>query len=337
MPSLNFSKSDRCIYCGNVSHPLTDDHIFPRFLGGRATVPACRTCNSIFGHTFEAETSRQLLPFHVFISGIGLLPLRSTDPTWKEALEVQGRKYNLRVAGGGVEASITHPSIQRDEQGRIVAAQFRTEAEARRFAESLVAKGKAKTVSIEEAPGADLGPQLYGSAFTMGSALRRLALKMCFAAYTLLPEPEIEEGADARSYLTGTNKDDATVECVRTALADYTSLDALRRGLSHVVYVERTGDRIYGVVQFFGFLQLYCRLGPSIQSKPAAVLCTLDPVNGEECTRETPALGLDEPPSRYLRDTYVASMYHWLAKQRREIIERGGRDADFGPLEISFS
>ncbi|MDQ3819956.1 MAG: HNH endonuclease, partial [Acidobacteriota bacterium] len=63
---------------------LSRDHIFPQFLGGKRKVDCCKNCNSVFGHTFEAEAAKILQAEHVFISSWGL-PLRSADPTWKAA------------------------------------------------------------------------------------------------------------------------------------------------------------------------------------------------------------------------------------------------------------
>lgn len=188
-----------------------------------------------------------------------------------------------------------------------------------------------------EEPAADLGPQQYVASYTIGSALRRLALKMCVAAYMLLPEePIYEEVSEARIYLTGSHKAETQVNSVYTAISDYVTLDALRRGLSHVIYVERSAGRVYGVVQFFGFLQLYCRLGTARATKPAAVLCTLDPVLGEEVMRRADPLGLDEPPYSIPREEYTAAMMRWQEKQRREIIARGGKAPDFGPLKLTI-
>src|SRR5439155_1178377 len=57
VPTLVLSMVDvlLCPYC--AERPAdSDDHVFPQFLGGKATILACTTCNNTFGHSFEAST-----------------------------------------------------------------------------------------------------------------------------------------------------------------------------------------------------------------------------------------------------------------------------------------
>ena len=43
---------DRCVYCGGEG--TTRDHIIPKSLGGKETVPACYRCNQAKGNLFLA-------------------------------------------------------------------------------------------------------------------------------------------------------------------------------------------------------------------------------------------------------------------------------------------
>lgn len=60
-----------CPYCGS-DFADSDDHIFPAFLGGKRTMPACRACNSRFGHTFEAQVAGTLEPIYVQLAKWGV-------------------------------------------------------------------------------------------------------------------------------------------------------------------------------------------------------------------------------------------------------------------------
>jgi hypothetical protein len=54
-----FAAVGRCIYCGSIQPPLTDEHIIPEGLGGREILPAasCKICEAITGR-FEQMVMR---------------------------------------------------------------------------------------------------------------------------------------------------------------------------------------------------------------------------------------------------------------------------------------
>ncbi len=89
-----------CPYCGGG---LADsaDHIFPEFLDGSRTIAACRSCNSKFGHTFEARVARALDPIYVQLAVWGV-PLPERDRWWRAAYEVDGAHLDLAVGPSGV-------------------------------------------------------------------------------------------------------------------------------------------------------------------------------------------------------------------------------------------
>lgn len=79
---------------------------------------------------------------------------------------------------------------------------------------------------------------------------------------------------------------------------DSVRIDSLRPPLSHLVYLE--GDpstgRYYGLVQFFGTIQLYAPLSRNYRGEPFAVKGYLDPVARTEQFEGLDALRLHEPP-----------------------------------------
>lgn len=103
----------------------------------------------------------------------------------------------------------------------------------------------------------------------------------------------------------------------------YIELEALRNPLSHLVYVESRASGLYAVVQFFGVVQLYCKLGTPLQSIDAALVGTLDPLLGAESLVETKPLGLPEPPFSMPEADAVQGIQGWMLRFREEAIARG--------------
>src|SRR5258708_15063525 len=75
-----------CLYCSERPAD-SDDHVFPRFLGGKRTVAACRVCNSKFGYIFEGPAARELEPIYVLLAKWGV-PLSPREQLWRNAFEV---------------------------------------------------------------------------------------------------------------------------------------------------------------------------------------------------------------------------------------------------------
>jgi hypothetical protein len=143
---------DECPYCAPPFGQFTDDHVFPHFLGGRATIRVCRTCNSSFGHSFEGESSKQMNQLQVFVSHFGL-DLTRNPAVWPSALTVGDSVYNLKTGPTGTQYELANPIIRRDESGKIVGYQPRSRKEGEVIARSLIKKGKAKRVEMNEVPG----------------------------------------------------------------------------------------------------------------------------------------------------------------------------------------
>ena len=62
-----------CPYCRTMLDQISRDHIFPNFMGGSRTIPACAQCNNrVFGARFEAKAARQILGFQLMLTSLGL-------------------------------------------------------------------------------------------------------------------------------------------------------------------------------------------------------------------------------------------------------------------------
>lgn len=308
-----------CPYCQALISDESRDHISPKFLGGQRQINCCKKCNDVFGHTFEAEAAKFLQPLHVFISSWGV-PLKSADPTWRRAYVFEGMPLDLSVGETGVKIKLSKPIIERDETGKVSVGRFSDMGQAEKAARRMVHKGKAREVRLQQAP---LETDLVGLEISLeiGPAIRRTSLKMCIAASTLLPDFNPAEVAEAQRILVA----DPSSKPLNTlaAYVVYQEIDSRRPALSHVIYVERNQDRVYGLVQFFGVVQLFCRLGrPRGTCSQAAVLAVLDPVTGNEDFSAIPPLNLPEPPFWIQRHEYPRLMEGWMKKFREEAIKR---------------
>lgn len=92
-----YMKVGRCVYCGSIRPPLTEEHIIPRGLGGttRLLEAACEECRLI-SHKFETKVQRE-----------GLWALRKTHG-------VQCKKPQPE----------TIPALGRDNAGRLFTEQM---------------------------------------------------------------------------------------------------------------------------------------------------------------------------------------------------------------------
>lgn len=84
----------------------------------------------------------------------------------------------------------------------------------------------------------------------------------------------------------------------------------------------------HGVIQFFGVIQLYCRLAASAGSAPeAGMLGTLDPITGVEETLPVTPLRLSSPPDPYkLPELFSRGSGVWLMKFEESARERGASE-----------
>ena len=317
--------SEVCPYCNDPIIESSAEHIFSEFMGGRKTIASCVACdsNNIFGRTFEGRVSSMLHALHISISTWGVA-LKGTVPAWRSGYEYQGLKFDLSIGKtNDTQFRLSKPIVEKNDQGKTTSITYATEKEARQAAESTIKKGKAQRVVIEKIP---MELPFTGAAFNfeLSPDFLRLALKMCFTLNTLLPEIRVEELAYSQAILRGDQH--YLPQNVIPAFVDYMPLDSQREALCHVIYVERNKSRIYGVVQFYGVIQVYCDLGkPTFATSNAAILGVLDPITGKEEFTEVTPLNLPQPTQ--ISDTELPeAIGNWLIKFRQGAIDRGATD-----------
>ena len=273
-----------CPYCRKRSCG-SDDHVFPEFLGGRRTIPACATCNSRFGHRFEGPVSKDLAPIIVFLSFSGLKPKRTTvhKKAWVD--RESGHAYDI---DSNRQSTITKPYLQKDSDGNIRRIIARDAKEGEKIAQSLVRKGLAKGFVDRSHETRQVQPPFENVRINIGGEMRQLAVKMCVGlAQLLAPGVDVVE-TSTRNFLL---EDSPERSPVCQVYRRYPSLDALRPALAHLIYVEAdpANGRCYGVVQLFGVFQFYVPLHTNFAGPAFAGLGVLNVTDGLE------EFGLREP------------------------------------------
>ncbi len=306
-----------CIYCGS-SPEDSKDHIFPQFMGGTSTIPACTSCNNRFGSEFEATAAVDLAPFAVVLSRGGIKSKRVI--IWKKAYQDEsGHWYDVDTDGYG---SLSRPVIAKDATGTVSAARFRTGEEVRQMLESSARTGKQYSTREEieriEKPTARFHLEL-------GDDLAKLATKMCLA---LARRFEITKRQDLE---IGTRFVMGKPYSARPVYMDCRSLerlDALRKPLSHCIYVESDTDRCryYGLVQFYGTIQMFCELGYGLVRTDAAYVGCLDPVDFREHFEKTSPLRVPIARSSITPEQYESGRNSWAQKFAREAKARTGQE-----------
>jgi len=315
--------SEVCPYSDPPFGDFTDDHIFPEFLGGRRSIRVCRDCNSRFGHSFEAKAARQLKRMQVFVSHFGL-GLTLTPATWPSALEIDGTTYNLKSGPDGAQYELARPVILRNEAGDIIGGRARSRSEAEQFAASLIKKGKAKEIKIEEAPSENLNDIRLSVDLSYNEDLYRFSAKLaCNMAIVMGREALIKESGIAR-YLHG-----GPGWGTRIAHCDTSAIRSLRPHLSHTVYIE-FGPQSHAVVILFGGMQIYVPLPATEQG---AILGFLDPITGEESFGEVKALNITPPSMLW---TEAQARAHFADMTQRLAEEANARGAKHPP-DLSVS
>jgi hypothetical protein len=236
-----------------------------------------------------------------------------------------GKPYDLEVGETGVRPvlSSSSPHIQWGDKGQIAAREFRTRREAELFAKHLLKKGKVKCVEIIAVPPPEIDIAGLGMELQLGPDIKRLALKISVAAATLLPHFKSESVFLARQYLTGA-RSAGYIDVVLPAYDTFNELDSIRGSLCHLVYAVRARGDIWAVVQFFGVVQLYCRLGSYDANVPAAaILGMLDPVSGQESFSDVRVIEFPVPPFSIPAEIYPSKLSQWFAKFRAEALARG--------------
>lgn len=279
------SASGTCPYCSTTSPELTDDHVFPNFLGGRATVRVCRNCNSKFGHAFEGQASTQIKKLQVFISHFGL-DLTRNAATWPAALSIGEKTYDLISGPQGVQYQLAQPYLERDDSGEIVGGQARSRAEANQFARNLKRKGLAREVTIEAAPPETIENVKLDVDISLNPEMFKFAAKLAANAVVFSGRQSLIQASSIVEYLHGRRGWNASA-----AYSDTAQIRKLRPGLSHTVYVE-LGERGYAIVLIFGDIEIFV---PLRSGGSGAILGYLDPLSGDEVFKEISPVDFEQP------------------------------------------
>lgn len=315
---------DVCPYCGNARAD-SDDHIFPQFLGGRATIRVCRTCNSRFGHDFEAKVSADIAPLVVGLAKCGLKSARRV--VWRRAFKDPntGLDYDLDSNGN---VSLASPLIERDQEGRIRHITFKDLKTAKKHGPSLLRKGLAKEIRYRSQTVTFKEPPFNTFSFEIGPEIRRLALKMCagVARHTEVKLSVLDRGALA--YLMNEQFRYVDYVAPKMVFQTYDALDSQRPPLSHVVFVEGNNreGKVYGVVQFYGSIQLYLALNSSYLGPSFSVMGILDPQSTQERFEIVEPLNLPEAPLRGSVQEYQEGVINWLGKVDSQVHAVFGRN-----------
>jgi hypothetical protein len=319
----------KCPYCNEPILQWSRDHIFPQFLGGTRCVPACKPCNEIFGATLEAKAASILHPLHIVLNSWGL-PIAVEGPRWREAYQIDGQSMDLRVGPGAPIMTSSKPIIPDMLKGTHT-AEFRTIKEAQQFRKQLDENPRVSGVKTEVRVDEVSTPGIPVT-LKFGLELRQIAVKMCIALSRLMPTLELAELTRGQRAL---RSEENCKSSVGLAFLDYCGLDSQRPELAHTIYVERGQKLVYGVLQFFGAFQLFCRLGVPSGAPEAAIVATLDPLNGKETFSEIPPLNLEEPPEFYSASSVPNFVRGWHRKLSHGAAARGAtKDTDVNLYEV---
>lgn len=259
-----------CPYCAQLECD-SDDHIFLQAIGGRRTIPACRTCNSAFGRTFEAQAVSTILhPLLVQLAGVGV-PLVATTAKWKRATTgADGQVYDAVIDEGSYKLESTRPFVQKDEEDpKKFHVRVGDDRVGRKHLKQFLNEDQFRVLSTERYR-VDVEESTHNWGFT--PAIKLTALKMAFAVGAIAFPEEVSTFTLPRKEL-GAALLDVEPQSVQSDQRDLPALDALRLPLSHVIYVEQKDRSIQAFVQFFGALQFWIELSPgSLRSHGKAIL-----------------------------------------------------------------
>lgn len=306
-----------CPYC-SARDTDSRDEVFTRFLGGKAWIPACRQCNSTFGHTIEAAALGHLKNLMFFLRRCGMQP--SKPMVWKKVgLGANGETYDIDQ---DLKATRSSPTIERDAKGRIIRASG-SRHHVRQVAKAIKREGReARVVATEPIT---LDAQRLRITYPLDDNTKRLCVKMSVAVAQRMGASDVL-GAPARSYLLDAVALDPCP--VRIAIDPYPDLDRQRPLAGHLIYVRASSAerRTYSVVQLFAAIQFYCELAYDYQGADWAIVATHNPVGHEEGFAVSAPVDYPIPP-RWLAGTFAEQFGKRLEQLRLELVTLYGDQA----------
>jgi len=246
----------------------------------------------------------------------GLKPKRKV--TWKDAfidLET-GIKYDVNsdlfaiapvqwrvLAEGGHAMTATDP--------RIVA----------RHVENFKRQGK--KISVSRLESKSIRPEITFP-IQFDDNMKRTAVKMCIGLLDFFGYKRIIHPQTIDYLLNGeTGPIPAGIACL-----SYQTLDELREPLSNVIYVQGMKKQkfLYGIVQFYGALQVYCILNGQYRGEDFAYLGKLNSETFLESFTEAPALNLQLPFGDIPADDYWTGLWQMFRKFDEQIEQVFGQN-----------
>jgi hypothetical protein len=314
-----------CPYC--VDQPAdTKDHIFPQFLGGKATILACKTCNNTFGHSFEAAAFTDFRGLMLIFRRCGMQPPKPM--VWRKvALDHDGREYDVDQ---DLNAVLSDPAITRDQSGKIVGVEG-DPRKVERIATSLEKKGKRVATASSELK---IDLRRLRIRYPLDDNLRRFSVKMTLAVARRLGQNPAVYAECRRFLLSGEYSGSTASSPVRIALADSPSLKALRPALGHLVYVchDEADGCCYSILQFFGAIQMYCELGSDIDAPGFSIVATHDPVSHREEFHTAGQIDFALPPQFVSQEQWGEGIRARFEAMRADLVELYG---DQAPLALT--
>jgi len=306
-----------CPYCCEREAD-TDDEIFAQFLGGRRSIRACRTCNSTFGHSIEADASMSLgnIMFLLRLSGMPT----PTPRVWKKVPVGEGGE--LYDIDQDLKAQPSTPTMVRNDAQQVVGARGALH-HVRDVQKSLARDGKESAIATADPVTVHI--PVWRHQFPTDDAVRRVCIKMSVAAATKQGLSNIL-GTAARAYL---RKGEAPGLCpVRLDVNLYPILEQQRPPAGHLVFVcaSKAERRVYSIVQLFSAFQFYCELSDDWEGEARAILAAHDPVTHQETFAEVAPLDL-VVPLQHLPGTPARANRLRLEQLTREVQKLYGEEA----------
>jgi HNH endonuclease len=304
----------------------SDDHIFPSFLGGKATVAVCAKCNRKFGHTFEAVASRHFKDWMFVFRRCGMQP--PNPVVWKGlGVDSSGTRYDIDQ---DFKCTLTKPRIERDDTGRLKRVYW----DPKRLAPIVEAMQKdGEDIRLGAIEKITIDVRQLRLTRPLDDNIKRLCMKMSVAAARRIG---VLLDLDHRSSKYLLEAAVVGVCPVRIAVDEYVALDHQRPPVGHLIYVHASPSeqRVYSIVQFFSAMQFYCELSYNWMGDECAVLATHDPVSHNEVFNNVTLLHYPLPEQHIPKDIYEKRFAERFERLRLELVALYG---DQAPLSLQFN
>jgi hypothetical protein len=291
-----------CPYClSRVA--VTREHIFPQFLGGAKTITACAECNNdLFGLRTEGVIAKQLAPLIVHLSQCGLKPQK--NQAWKRAfsrvLDEVEIWYDLKSDGTCARSEM---SVKKDENGNVTTLYLhkKDSAKQKRTLESAYPGTRygffEETEMVNPPKRLEIQPPL-------STELQRLSIKMCVALAAHFNISDKSVCFPVRQFLLDA---EPFRPRVFNNLPQNEKLEALRNGFKHSVYVEGNPvtSKCYGIVEYFGFIQIFVQLHQKYVGPQFSVFGALDLVSRIETFKNCEPISIAQPEKRPSTTTWI--------------------------------